>query len=238
MVLHQGYLLGGSYHGHDSIFLLNCYGVRWLVEVKQTYANAMSIFGPVRSDFMNTMDLFIKNKECKVFIGKIPSVNHLKTFKLDFYGPAWWSMMDELAIRPGQYFTLTLVCKGKFSLTVFNNAGQALTACENYASYMLWDSNFHIGQEPAHIKKLCRQARTARIYFSGWSWLDLASGIASGSGFIFARTQVWRMESYALKFANDVLLGIFAWGKPVWIGINDVLLLAPVLKHVVPSLVA
>ncbi|GJS42285.1 hypothetical protein Tco_0567328 [Tanacetum coccineum] len=47
MVLHQGYLLGGSYHGHDSIFLLNCYGVRWQVEVKQKYANAMSVVRPV-----------------------------------------------------------------------------------------------------------------------------------------------------------------------------------------------
>ncbi|GJY80234.1 hypothetical protein Tco_0492985 [Tanacetum coccineum] len=62
-------------------------------------------------------------------------------------GPDWWSMMDELAIRPGQYFALTLVCRGKFSLTVFNNAGEALMA--------------------SHIKRLCRQAQTARICFSG-----------------------------------------------------------------------
>ncbi|GKC61489.1 hypothetical protein Tco_1089087 [Tanacetum coccineum] len=52
MVLHQGYLLGGSCHGHDSIFLLNCYGVRWQMEVKQTHANAMSVIGPVWSDFV------------------------------------------------------------------------------------------------------------------------------------------------------------------------------------------
>ncbi|GKC52714.1 hypothetical protein Tco_1075459 [Tanacetum coccineum] len=48
----MGYLLGGSYHGHDSIFLLNRYGVRWQVEAKQTYANAMSVVGPVWSDFV------------------------------------------------------------------------------------------------------------------------------------------------------------------------------------------
>nr|GEW57598.1 hypothetical protein [Tanacetum cinerariifolium] len=93
------------------------------------------------------MDLFIKDREYEVFIGKIPSVNRSKTFKLAFYGHDWWSMMDELAIPTSQYFALTLVCRGKFSLTVFNNAGEALTACENYASYVLQNSNCHIGQE-------------------------------------------------------------------------------------------
>nr|GEU45465.1 hypothetical protein [Tanacetum cinerariifolium] len=284
LVMHQGYLLGRSYHGYDSISLLNCYGVRWQVEVKQTCANAMFVVRPIWSDFVNkkvlcfgrcllnvtdrsrraqtlqlvfvpkvystsqsdTTDLFIKDKECEVFIGKISSVNRPKTFNLAFFGPDWWSMMDELAIRPGQYFALTLVCRGKFSIMVFNNAGEALTACENYASYVLRNLNYHIGQEPG-------------------AWLDLDYGVASGFGFILARTQVWRMDSYALKFADDILLGIFmnvlavilvfrvtrstrslihattqiqAWGKPVWTSVDDVLLLAPVLKHVVSSLVA
>nr|GEU63004.1 hypothetical protein [Tanacetum cinerariifolium] len=225
MVLHHGHLLGGSYHGHDSIFLLNYYGVRWQVEMKQTYANAISVVGPVWSDFVNnnftqdvkclhfieegddmfyvatynkyrlemhgyrpkslmfwrcllnvtdrshkaytlplvfvpkvystsqsdTMDLFIKDRECEVFIGKIPSANHLKTFKLAFYGPDWWSMMDELAILPGQYFALALVCRGKFSLMVFNNEREAFTACENYASYVLQNSVSHIRQEPGRM---------------------------------------------------------------------------------------
>ncbi|GJX99338.1 hypothetical protein Tco_0356357 [Tanacetum coccineum] len=53
MVLHQGYLLGGSYHRHDLIFLLNCYEVRWQVEVKQTYVNATSVVRPVWSDFVS-----------------------------------------------------------------------------------------------------------------------------------------------------------------------------------------
>nr|GEU46319.1 retrovirus-related Pol polyprotein from transposon TNT 1-94 [Tanacetum cinerariifolium] len=64
------------------------------------------------------------------------------------------------------------------------------------------------------------------------TWLDLGSGVASGFGVILARTPVWRMESYALKFADDVLLGIFGWGKPVWTGVDDVLLPAPVLEPV------
>nr|GEU63962.1 hypothetical protein [Tanacetum cinerariifolium] len=85
-VLHQGYLLGGSYHGHESIFLLNCYGVRWQVEVKQTYVNAMSVVRHVWSEFTlplvfvpkvystsqsDTVDLFIKDGECEMFIGRI-----------------------------------------------------------------------------------------------------------------------------------------------------------------------
>ncbi|GKC20755.1 hypothetical protein Tco_1022905 [Tanacetum coccineum] len=154
-----------------------------LVFVPKVYSTSQS----------DTVDIFIKDRECEVFIGKIPFVNSPKTFKLTFYGPDWWSMMDELAIRPGEYFALTLV----------------------------------------------RSVQTTRICFSGY----LASGVSSGFGFILARTQVWRMESYALKFADDVLLGIFmnvpaAWGRPVWTGVDDILLLAPVLKHLVPSLLA
>ncbi|GKD71358.1 hypothetical protein Tco_1325448, partial [Tanacetum coccineum] len=186
MVLHQGYLLGGSYHRNDSIFLLNYYGVRWQVERAGTcsmsqrttnkdlrcfvtdkkvlcFGGAYSMLqtDPVAQTLplvfvpkvystsqSDTVDLFIKDRECEVFIGKIPSMNRPKTFKLAFYGPDWWSMMDELAIRPGQYFALTLVRGGKFSLTVFNTKGEALTACENYVSYMLQNSNCHIEQEP------------------------------------------------------------------------------------------
>ncbi|GJU43538.1 hypothetical protein Tco_1200804 [Tanacetum coccineum] len=87
-----------------------------LVFVSKVYSTSQS----------NTVDLLIKDRECEVFIGKIPSVNRPKTFKLAFYGPDWWSMMDELAIRPGQYFALTLVRRGKFSLTILNTAGEAL----------------------------------------------------------------------------------------------------------------
>ncbi|GKA61230.1 hypothetical protein Tco_0760637 [Tanacetum coccineum] len=65
------------------------------------------VYSTSKSDMV---DLFIKDREYEVFIGKIPSVNRPKTFKLAFYRPDWWSMMDELAIRP-----------------------EALTACDNYA---------------------------------------------------------------------------------------------------------
>ncbi|GKD54241.1 hypothetical protein Tco_1287628 [Tanacetum coccineum] len=113
-----------------------------MVEVKQRYANVMSIVRPVWLEMhgykqkslmfwrcllnvtdrsrraqtlllvffpkvystsqSDTVDLFIKDGECEMFIGKIPFVNRPKTFKLAFYGPDWWSMMDELAIRPGR----------------------------------------------------------------------------------------------------------------------------------------
>nr|GFB27012.1 hypothetical protein [Tanacetum cinerariifolium] len=166
-----------------------------------------------------------------VFVPKVYSPSQSDTVNLFIKDTKCESMMNELAIRPSQYFALTLVCREMFSLTVLNNVGEALMACENYASYVLWKSNCHIEQEP-----------------------DLASGMASGFGFILARIQVWRMESYAWKFADDVLLGIFvtgsacslipataqiqAWGKPVRTSVDDVLLLALVLKHVVPSLIA
>ncbi|GKA81138.1 hypothetical protein Tco_0787830 [Tanacetum coccineum] len=108
----------------------------------------------------DTVDLLIKDRECE------------------------WSMMDELAIRPGQYFALTLVRRGKFSLMVLNTAGEALTACENYASYVAYKKALSIGINCADMLQ----------------WLF---------GFILGKTPVWRMESYALKFVDDVLLGIF-----------------------------
>ncbi|GJY13969.1 hypothetical protein Tco_0383278 [Tanacetum coccineum] len=63
MVLRKDYLLGGLYHGNDSIFLLNCYGVRWQVEVKCLFSNMISLVGPIWADFVMhnvTMLHFIK----------------------------------------------------------------------------------------------------------------------------------------------------------------------------------
>ncbi|GKD05065.1 hypothetical protein Tco_1180039 [Tanacetum coccineum] len=230
--------------------------------------------------------------------------------------------MDELAIRPGQYFVLTLVRRGKFSLT----------ACENYASYLLRNSNCHIGQEPDY--NLERMG-----WYYNWRWytnhgdergafyikltsdvlilgrIRISKGFVDGHklrGYVSAvvshmdkkfefklckktksvemfstttlrdmvRSGFWRSQwvwfylsndtsledgAYALKFADDVLLGIFmnvptvilvfwvtgsacslihatawiqAWGKPVWTDVDDVLLLALMLKHVIPSLLS
>ncbi|GJW32690.1 hypothetical protein Tco_0052722 [Tanacetum coccineum] len=192
MVLHQGYLLGGSYHGHDSIFLLNNHGVQWQVEVKQTYVNAMSVVGPVWSDFTlpmvfvpkvystsqsDTVDLFIKDMECEVFI-------------------------DYNLERMGWYYNWRWYTNHAYQ--------KALSTSTNCADMLQRLSGFWRGQ---------------------WVW------------FYLSNDTVWRIESYALKFADDVLMGIFmkvpkAWDKLVWTGVDDVFLLAPVLKHVVPSLVA
>ncbi|GJZ37879.1 hypothetical protein Tco_0584070 [Tanacetum coccineum] len=175
MVLHRGYLLGGSYHGHDLIFLLNCYGVRWQVEVKQTYANAMSVVGPVWLDFVSKN--ITQDVKCLHFIeeGK------------DMF-----------------YVTDPVEPKGKFSLTVFSNAGEVLTAYENYASYVLQNSNFHIGQEPDynlermgwHIKRLSRQAQTARICFSGCKKLEFKLCKKSKSVEMFSTTTLRDMVGF------------------------------------------
>nr|GEU90096.1 hypothetical protein [Tanacetum cinerariifolium] len=106
----------------------------------------------------NTMHLFIKDREYEVFIGKIPSVNRLKTFKLAFYGHDWWTMMDELAIPTSHVYQ------------------KALSTGMNCTEMLQRLSGFWRGH---------------------------------GFGFILARIQVCRMESYALKFADDVHLGIF-----------------------------
>ncbi|GKB23017.1 hypothetical protein Tco_0862418 [Tanacetum coccineum] len=263
MVLHQGYLLGGPYHGHDSVFLLNCYGVRWQVEVKQTYANAMSVVGPIWSDFMSKN--ITQDVKCLHFIKEGEDMFYVATYNK--YGLEMHGYKQK-------------------SLTVFNTAGEALTACDNYASYVLQNSNCHIRQEPDY--NLERMG-----WYCNWRWhtnhgdkrrafyikltLDvlILGQICISKGFIdrnklrgyasvvvshkdkkfefklckksksieMFSTTTLRIESYALKFADDVLLGIFmnvpaAWGRPVWTGVDDILLLALVLKHLVPSLLA
>ncbi|GKD96197.1 hypothetical protein Tco_1380094 [Tanacetum coccineum] len=161
-------------------------------------------------------------------------MNRPKMFKLAFYGPDWWSVMDELAIQPGQYFALTLVRIGKFRLM----------ACENYASYVLQNSNCHIGQETDY--------NLERIgWYCNWRWhtnhgderiafyIKLTSDVL-----IFGQIMnvpavilVFRVTGSACSLIHATAW-IQAWGKPVWTGVDDVLLLAPVLKHVVPSLLA
>ncbi|GKB74309.1 hypothetical protein Tco_0935721 [Tanacetum coccineum] len=149
MVLHKDYLLGGSYHENDSIFLLNCYGVRWQVEVKCLFSNMMSHVGPVWADFVmhnvtndvimlhfikdvtvgshqaqtlplqfesnayptpksDTVALFVNDREYKVYLAKLPSVNAPYCSEFIVFGPGWSSMMDELAIQPDQFFAFTL----------------------------------------------------------------------------------------------------------------------------------
>ncbi|GJY63759.1 hypothetical protein Tco_0465219 [Tanacetum coccineum] len=79
LVLHQGYLLGGSYHGHDSIFILKCYGVQWKLEVKQTYANVMSVVRPVWSDF-RISKVFVDRHKLRGYASAV--VSHMdKKFK-------------------------------------------------------------------------------------------------------------------------------------------------------------
>nr|GEY00161.1 hypothetical protein [Tanacetum cinerariifolium] len=171
--MHKDYLLGGSYHGNDSLFLLNCYRVRWQVEVKCLFSNIMSLVGPVWADFgMHnvtndvTMLHFIEegkdifyvatyNKyglemhgEYKVYLAKLPYVNAPYYPKLIVFSLRWSGMIDELAIQPDQFFVFTLLCKGGFNLMVFNKFGEALTIYENYSTYMLWNASCHIREEP------------------------------------------------------------------------------------------
>nr|GEY25289.1 hypothetical protein [Tanacetum cinerariifolium] len=181
MVLHKDYLLRGSYDGNDSFFLLNCYGVRWQVEVKCLFSNIMSLVGPVWANFVmhnftndvtmlhfieegkdifsvatynkyglemhgytqkshmfwrcfflvtvgsrraqtwplqfepnayptlksDTVALFVNDKEYKMYLAKLPSVNAPYCPKLIIFGPGWSGMMDELAIQPDQFFAFT-----------------------------------------------------------------------------------------------------------------------------------
>ncbi|GJZ52852.1 hypothetical protein Tco_0607737 [Tanacetum coccineum] len=188
-----------------------------LVFVPKVYSTSQS----------DTVDLFIKDRECEVFIGKIPSVNSPKTFKLAFYGPDWWSMMDELAIRP-DYNLERMGCISKGFVDMHKLRGYASAV----VSHM--DKKFEF--------KLCKKSKSVEMF----STTTLRDMVRSG----FWRDQwVWFYLSKDTSLEDGVVIGsacslihatdwIQAWGKPVWTGVDDVFLLAPMLKHVVPSLLA
>nr|GFA46566.1 hypothetical protein [Tanacetum cinerariifolium] len=157
-VLHKGYSLGGSYHGHDSIFLLNFYGVRWQVEVKQTYPNVMFVVGPVWSDFMSKN--ITQDVKCLYFIEERISKGFVDRHELHGYASAVESHKDK-----------------KFEF------------------------------------KLCKKSKSVGMF----------------------STTTLRRHACSLIHGTT---RIQAWGKLVRTGVDDVLLLAPTLKHVVPSLVA
>lgn len=92
------------------------------------------------------MDLLINHKVYKVLV-KGPSAINPNNQELVVCGSDWRNMMDDLAFQPGQLFVFTLVRKGVFSLTVFNDAGMALMYCETYATYVLRNALCHVGEE-------------------------------------------------------------------------------------------
>nr|GEY01404.1 hypothetical protein [Tanacetum cinerariifolium] len=51
-VMHKDYLLRGSYHGTNSIFLLNCHGVRWQVQLGRVGPYKVPVIRPAWSDFV------------------------------------------------------------------------------------------------------------------------------------------------------------------------------------------
>ncbi|GKC71532.1 hypothetical protein Tco_1117415 [Tanacetum coccineum] len=52
MVKHKDYLLRGPYHGNNSIFLLNCHGVRWQVQLGRVGPDRVAVIRPAWSKFM------------------------------------------------------------------------------------------------------------------------------------------------------------------------------------------
>ncbi|GKB09730.1 hypothetical protein Tco_0838042 [Tanacetum coccineum] len=52
MVMHKDYLLRGSYHGNNSIFILNCHGVRWQVQLGRVGPDRVAVIRPAWSDFV------------------------------------------------------------------------------------------------------------------------------------------------------------------------------------------
>nr|GFC80729.1 hypothetical protein [Tanacetum cinerariifolium] len=61
----------------------------------------------------------------------------------------WWNMMEELDFQPGHLFAFTLLRKGLFHLTIFNESREAVTTSKTYSSYVLRNAFFYLGRKPA-----------------------------------------------------------------------------------------
>ncbi|GJU98590.1 putative ribonuclease H-like domain-containing protein, partial [Tanacetum coccineum] len=157
-----------------------------------------------------TVDLFIKDREYEVFIGKIPFVNHPKTFKLAFYRPDWWSMMDELAIRPAHI--KRIYRQAQFVADMLRGLGFGFILLQGH-SLVDRGVRFEVCLDDVLRWDLCKvhRMKVPKVIF-------VFCVIGSACSLIHATD--W----------------IQAWDKLVWTGVDDVFLLAPVLKHVVPSL--
>nr|GEV91384.1 hypothetical protein [Tanacetum cinerariifolium] len=205
--MHKDYLLRGSYHGNNSIFILNCHGVRWQVQLRRVGPDKVAVIRPAWSNFVRrnvgqdvrllyfvkeghdtfyvatynkygletmltkkqvlsfgvvylekrvyppsgsqTVDLVLNNRKYKVLVGNVPLENSRNIFEMYIYRDEWWNMMEELDFQPGHVFTFTLLRKGLFLLTVFNELGEAVMESETYSSYVLRNAFFYLGRKPA-----------------------------------------------------------------------------------------
>ncbi|GJZ96552.1 hypothetical protein Tco_0668886 [Tanacetum coccineum] len=170
MVLHQGYLLGGSYHGHDLIFLLNCYEVRWQVE----------------------------DVKCLHFIEEGEDMFYVATYNkygLEMHGYRqkslmFWRCLLNITDRSRRAQTLPLV----FVPNVYS------TSQPDSVDLFIKDRE-------------CEVFIDYNLERMGCPYQKALSTGTNCADMIQRLTQVWRMESYALKF--DVLLGSFVLGQHV-----------------------
>ncbi|GJZ03545.1 hypothetical protein Tco_0536820 [Tanacetum coccineum] len=97
------------------------------------------------------MDLVLNHMKYKVLVGNVPLENSRNILEMYLYGYEWWKMMEELDFQPDHLFAFTLLRRGLFHLTVFNQSGEAVTTSETYSSYVLRNAFFYLGRKPAVI---------------------------------------------------------------------------------------
>nr|GEY13822.1 hypothetical protein [Tanacetum cinerariifolium] len=130
--------------GHDTFYVAtyNKYGLE-----NHAYKETKKrVYPPSGSQ---TVDLVLNHMKYKVLVGNVPHKNSQNIFEMYLYGDEWWKMMKELDFQPGHLFAFTLLRRGLFYLTVFNESGEAVMSSETYLSYVLRNAFFYLGRKPA-----------------------------------------------------------------------------------------
>nr|GEY93473.1 hypothetical protein [Tanacetum cinerariifolium] len=78
------------------------------------------------------IDLVLNHIKYKVLVGNVPLENSQNILEMYLYKDEWWNMMEELDFQPDDLFEFTLLRKGLFHLTVFNESKEAVTESETY----------------------------------------------------------------------------------------------------------
>ncbi|GJR59966.1 hypothetical protein Tco_1502128 [Tanacetum coccineum] len=185
----------------------------------------------------DTMALFVNDTEYKVYLAKLPSVNALYCPELIVFGPGW---SDYDVERMGWFY---------------NWRWHTTHADEHIAFYKKRTPEV---LKPGRIKVLKEVVISHKLH--GYSSMvvsychkKIIFKLRKRAVFEMFSTPTLRMESYSLKFDDDLLLcivvglnkclSIHAWGKSVWSGVDtyshppavyDVLLPDPMLKRIVP----
>ncbi|GJX45726.1 DNA-binding pseudobarrel domain-containing protein [Tanacetum coccineum] len=181
LVLHKRYVLRGSHHGNNYVFLINCQGVKWKVHLNERSSNVWALVGDRWEHFVkqNIDDRvqfihFIEEGEDIFYVTTYDQAgleNHgynprsqmvwrcLQTFRnvspataIGIYEENARSQ-GELKVKAGKLFVITAVAKEDFNVMFFHDDGSALTAVETYTTVVSMNALCHVGDEKDYDQK-------------------------------------------------------------------------------------